>query len=599
MTVTVIAEPFRAATDASFAHAALLPMPSAKAAALRAKVAAFQGTAISTQEPCVAEMTPRASEEEGECAAQEHAASEKAAAERAAAEKEAAERDAAEKVSHLHAWLTLEPEALRADLHSMKVSKIRARAVLLGATEDELDDVYEVDSPKLALIELVVEKTVANQASKAGALDDDSPGSLGMVQRQPDAYEKRGKARTDVVTEFATHHYIGDAELKLATHHFIGDVDSAFCLDGLWVHQGAPVARVAGSDLHWLTGSRTVSQLVLISDGVWSMEMDGEHYTAEASRQISDMHLFWNDGEVWTKCNQFAEDFQSSKESAQLALEDLKLPEESAQVALSSKPTVQAIKGGASKTSVSEAFLDALEEDINVTSKELAPFLQEHEALAEVIDIAEKPSDQMEEEAWVLQVRQDHGKPTSHFNIGDIVETTRPLIVRRGETLGSLQLGQLPSNTRLRVAKIGTARTGRRLEVSALRDTEFRPPEQCPGDPKFWPTRMMRENQSGWISAVAHDGLELLRVVRHAGEGSSVGGASASTAKQPNVRQRLAAAPAAMEQLQMNSCVQKMPPHDADLISGVVNPSCLSLCVASRCSILVSLNLQLPGSIFV
>jgi len=57
---------------------------------------------------------------------------------------------------------------------------------------------------------------------------------------------------------------------------------------------------------------------------------------------------------------------------------------------------------------------------------------------------------------------------------------------------------------------------------------------------------MMRENQSGWISAVAHNGLALLRVVRHAGEGSSVGGASASTAKQPNARQRLAAALAAM-----------------------------------------------------
>jgi len=91
------------------------------------------------------------------------------------------------------------------------------------------------------------------------------------------------------------------------------------CLDGLWIHNGAPIARVAGSELHWLADGEIVSHLEPISGGVWSIEMDGEQFEAEASREGNELRLLWSDGEVWTHSNESAEAVKSHEKDQRLA----------------------------------------------------------------------------------------------------------------------------------------------------------------------------------------------------------------------------------------------------------------------------------------
>jgi len=270
---------------------------------------------------------------------------------------------------------------------------------------------------------------------------------------------------------------------------------------------------------------------------------------------------FWSDGEVWTHCDECGEDFQALEESAQFSL--------------SSQALEQATDGEASKPS------DFIEDvAFSVSSHEREPLSREHRGLVEeedihaklneeeeeeVIDVVDEPIldlaldfHQYEEKAKQLQQeRQDHGKPTSKFNIGDTVETTSPLIVRLDEPLASMQLGQLPANSRLRVVKIGTIRTGRRLQVRAVGDTDFRYLKQCVGESEFWTTRTMRENQLGWVSVMTEHGLDLLRVVHHAGEDFEKDAAArvffqGTFADPPKLtaRQRLAAVLAATAQQQ-------------------------------------------------
>jgi len=290
------------------------------------------------------------------------------------------------------------------------------------------------------------------------------------------------------------------------------------------------------------------------------MQMDGEQFEAEASRKGGELCLFWSDGEVWIHCDEFGEDFQALEESVQFSL--------------SSRALEQATDGEASKPS------DFIEDvAFSVSSHECEPLSREHRGLVEEEDTPAKPDEEEEEVIDVVddpildlaqelyqyeekakqlqQERQDHGKPTSKFNIGDTVETTCPLIVRLDEPLASITLGQLPANSRLRVVKIGTIRTGRRLQVRAVGDTDFRYLKQCVGESEFWTTRTMRENQLGWVSVMTREGLDLLRVVHHAGEDFEKDAAarvfSQGTFADPpklTARQRLAAVLAATAQQQ-------------------------------------------------
>mmetsp|Transcript_155693 Transcript_155693/g.298759 ORF Transcript_155693/g.298759 Transcript_155693/m.298759 type:complete len:677 (-) Transcript_155693:109-2139(-) len=131
---------------------------------------------------------------------------------------------------------------------------------------------------------------------------------------------------------------------------------------------------------------------------------------------------------------------------------------------------------------------------VSVISQNSASLWRECKDLKAENGTPAKQSDQIEQVKQFQQQRPDHGKPTARFNVGDMVEATGTLIVRAGEPLESLQLKRLPCYSRLRVVKIGTGPTGKRLQVCDDVD------------------------QIGWVSAVGADGLDLLKVIHREGQ---------------------------------------------------------------------------------
>lgn len=83
--------------------------------------------------------------------------------------------------------------------------------------------------------------------------------------------------------------------------------------------------------------------------------------------------------------------------------------------------------------------------------------------------------------------RQDQGKPTEKFEVGQEYEVLRGIQTRQSEALDSPQVRVLPNKSRVTVVEIGTGPTGRRV---CIRDESGR---------------------KGWVSIVAANGDELLK----------------------------------------------------------------------------------------
>ena len=85
--------------------------------------------------------------------------------------------------------------------------------------------------------------------------------------------------------------------------------------------------------------------------------------------------------------------------------------------------------------------------------------------------------------------RNDLGKPTGRFDVGDICEVVGGALVRRSEDLDSEKVGQLVDGCRAEVVEIGSGPSGKRI---AIEDTD---------------------GLRGWVSVVATTGETLIRII--------------------------------------------------------------------------------------
>lgn len=86
-------------------------------------------------------------------------------------------------------------------------------------------------------------------------------------------------------------------------------------------------------------------------------------------------------------------------------------------------------------------------------------------------------------------LRNDAGKPTARFDVGDICEVVGGALVRASEELDSDKIGQLVDGCRAEVVEVGSGPTGKRI---AIEDTD---------------------GLRGWVSVVATTGETLVRIV--------------------------------------------------------------------------------------
>lgn len=86
----------------------------------------------------------------------------------------------------------------------------------------------------------------------------------------------------------------------------------------------------------------------------------------------------------------------------------------------------------------------------------------------------------------------DAGLPTDRYHVGDVCEVVSDLIMRVGEALDSPIVQKLEPPCQLKVTKIGTSNSGKRLMVQCLSGVDH----------------------SGWVSCVSQKDVELLKLVQ-------------------------------------------------------------------------------------